>query len=196
MSKVTLQTKRYLDMLNLSIEEKGMILENILIYAINWETKHIWKITSVFDSIKKEIDKERGEKKITEITYTEDFENFWKKYPHVRGSDKKLAFSRYQKFNPKDVDNELTPYTWKCRFWIQNIQYIPACENRLSKLTITSYESKLTYIKQFAYKLMEVKPQDRAELAHKLHEDFWRDIIEWYVREYNNEKNGIKLNLK
>ena len=123
--------------------------------------------------------------------------NFWKIYPHARKWKKAESLKHFKESNIDDVMNEVKFLNWKIKFWLQDWWYMPACERWIRDFTITAETIKQQDIKNIVGKLMQMdKWEERSSYVKWLNDDFWKDVIDKFVREWNQNKNWITLNLK
>lgn len=66
------------------------------------------------------------------------FELFRKEYPHARKWKKKDSMMYFSKQNPQEVMKQVSILKWKIKAWLQNPQYIPACERWIRDFTVLS----------------------------------------------------------
>jgi len=118
------------------------------------------------------------------------FDDFWKLYPHPRTSNKKLAKSFYENCeNTKDeIVKEVIYIKWCLDYWLIDAKYTPACHQWMKDFVIISDFTKNQNIKKIVYALMQNKEKD-PETAKKLMNDFWKETVDKYVKEYNKEFN-------
>lgn len=125
------------------------------------------------------VDKSRLDKNRVEniIPPTEDFENFWKLFPHARKWKRKEAMQMFSKLSSAEVMQEVKLLNWRIEVWLQNPQYIPACERRIRDFTKTSpilmeqlFEAMIHHLKKFEW-------EDRHKLSRRMKLEFWDDII-------------------
>lgn len=129
--------------------------------------------------------------------YTDAFEMFWKSFPHARKWKKKESFDYYKKLNADDIALEINNLNWSIKFWLQDWKYVPACERWIRDFTKLSDLIKEQNIKTYVFKLMEMPIWDKRKWYYSwLCNDFWKDVIDKYVNQWNSERNWITLNLK
>lgn len=130
-------------------------------------------------------------------TYTNDFEIFWKKYPHARKWKKAESLKYFKNLNVDEIMQEVNILNWKVNLWLENSKYIPACERWIRDFTITSDNIKEQDIENIVNALMEMDKWDkRKEYWKKLSEDFGKENINQLVKKRNQNKNWITLNFK
>lgn len=67
------------------------------------------------------------------IEYT--FSDFWKDYPHARKGKKKESEEYFSKQNPESVKKQVSILKRKIKAWLQDGQYVPACERWIRDFT-------------------------------------------------------------
>ena len=65
----------------------------------------------------------------------EKFETFWKEYPHARKGKKKESEQYFLKQDANEVLRQVAILKWKIKAWLQDAQYIPACERWIRDFT-------------------------------------------------------------
>jgi ribosomal protein S24E len=79
------------------------------------------------------------------------------------------------------------------RYLIFNLidnKYIKSCNNWIISFKPTTNISKEQNIKKIVYALMK---DPNPEIAKQIVEDFGKEIVDKYVKEYNKEFNSVKL---
>ena len=67
------------------------------------------------------------------IEYT--FSDFWKDYPHARKGKKKESEEYFSKQNAESVKKQVSILKRKIKAWLQDGQYVPACERWIRDFT-------------------------------------------------------------
>jgi len=124
-----------------------------------------------------------------------DFEMFWKSYPHARKWKKEEAKKYFMQNDSKEVDAEVKLLLRKVELWLQDTQYIPACNLWIRDFVSTNATVKEMYLKNFVFAIMENKTNTRAMQSQKFISDFWADIAEKYRKEWSKAKNGLTIKL-
>jgi len=118
----------------------------------------------------------------------EQFEFFWKLFTHPRWTSKKDTLDFYKR-SVEDEDiilNEVKYMNWCIRYWITDWKYIPACHKWMRDFVPTNPHIKEQNIKKIVYALMKDK---NPEVAKQITNDFGKEIVDKYVKEYNKEFN-------
>lgn len=92
------------------------------------------------------------------IEYT--FSDFWKDYPHARKGKKKESEEYFSKQNPESVKKQVSILKRKIKAWLQDWQYVPACER---------------WIRDFTELNEDVIKQDLVRICRR-HLNAWGDI--------------------
>lgn len=118
----------------------------------------------------------------------EHFELFWKLFTHPRWTSKKDTLDFYKRSVEDEniILNEVRYMNWCIRYWIIDWQYIPACHKWMRDFVPTNAHIKEQNIKKIVYALMKEK---NPEVAKQIIEDFWKEVVDKYVKEYNKEFN-------
>jgi len=94
------------------------------------------------------------------------FETFRAEYPHARKWKKSESKKYYDRLNSEEVMKQVHILKWKIRAWLQDWQYIPACER---------------WIRDFTPLNEDVVKQDLVRIC-KWHLDAW-----WEMKERSHE---------
>lgn len=137
-------------------------------------------------------EEEEVEEEIKEIKENE-FELFWKEFPHARKWKKQEAKKFFNKQDSKQVMDEIKLLNWKVQLWIQDWKYIPACERWIRDFTPTSEFIKKQDMEKIIEKHMWM--EDKKERYTQLKTDFWEEYMNELVKEYNDRKK-IQLSFK
>lgn len=129
-------------------------------------------------------------------TNNNEFELFWKYYPHARKWKKNEAKTYFIKNNYDDVMKEVSLMVWKVKIWLDDWKFIPACERWIRDFTPLADDIREQTLKAIVYKLMTIQWDNRKLFYSWLVSDFWKDKIDVYVKNWNKEKNWITLDLK
>ena len=135
------------------------------------------------------------DKQINKETNKEQFELFWKEFPHARKWKKANSKKYFDTNDCEQVMQEVRLLNWKIKLWIENWKFIPACERWIRDFTQISDIVKEQNKKDIVYKIMIEKWDKRKEYAMDFEKDFWKDVLKRYSKERNKEKNWITLNL-
>jgi len=127
------------------------------------------------------------------------FEEFRKKYP--RGTSnwvtKKIVLEYYKRAS--DSENEIIEQVkiinWAVELWIQEEKYTKSCNNWIIWFKPDPQVVIDKKVKDIVYKIREKNLDKDENIAKRLIDDFGRDIIMKYSREYHNEYKSVKLKL-
>ena len=111
----------------------------------------------------------------------EKFEEFWKQYPHARKGKKKESEEYFSKQNPEAVMKQVAILKRKIKAWLQDWQYIPACERWIRDFT----ELNEDVIKQDLVRICRRHLNagwDIKQRASELKETFWEEVINEIVK--------------
>lgn len=116
------------------------------------------------------------------------FNNFWSLYPHARSSKKQDAKKYYHesKYKEDEIIAEIKYMNWCIRYWIIDWSFVKWCALRIKDFVPTNPHIKEQNIKKIVYALMKDK---NPELAKQIINDFGKEIVDKYVKEYNKEFN-------
>lgn len=147
-------------------------------------------------------DSKRNNKKITKkdlhndkitdaiLNKWEYFELFWKIYPNWTSNwvTKKIVLEYYKRASEdeKSIIDEVKLLNWYLTFGILDSKYIKSCNNWIIWFKATTSITKEQNIKKIVYALMKEK---NPEVAKQITNDFGKEIVDKYVKEYNKEFN-------
>jgi len=136
-----------------------------------------------------DIDIEKENKKESE------FELFWKEYPHARKWKKKDSKMYFSKQNPHDVMKQVAILKRKIKAWLQDAQYVPACERWIRDFTPLSED----VVRQDLVKICKWHLNcgwDIKQRASELKETFGEQQINEIVKEIQQKDSPKNLFLK
>lgn len=111
----------------------------------------------------------------------EKFEEFWKQYPHARKWKKKESEEYFSKQNPEAVMKQVAILKRKIKAWLQDAQYVPACERWIRDFT----ELNEDVIKQDLVRICRRHLNadwDIKQRALELKQTFWDETINEVVK--------------
>lgn len=114
-------------------------------------------------------------------TNNNTFDTFWKQYPHARKWKKKESEEYFSKQNPEAVMKQVAILKRKIKAWLQDGQYIPACERWIRDFT----ELNEDVIKQDLVRICRRHLNagwDIKQRASELKETFWEELINEIVK--------------
>lgn len=123
------------------------------------------------------------------------FETFRTEYPHARKWKKAESKKYYDKLNSEEVMKQVHILKWKIRAWLQDWQYIPACERWIRDFTPLNED----VIKQDLVKICKWHLNawwDMKQRSHELKETFWEQQINEIVKAIQQKDNPKNLFLK
>lgn len=127
------------------------------------------------------------------------FEEFWKKYP--RGTSnwvtKKIVLEYYKRAN-EDEDEiiyQIKIINWMVDLWLQEEKYTKSCNNWVIWYKPEPQVIIQQKIKNIVYKIREKNLDKDEDIATRLINDFGKDVIMKYSREYHNEYKWVKIKL-
>jgi len=131
---------------------------------------------------------EHIDKQINKETNKDNFDNFWSLYPHARSSKKQDAkkFYNESKYREDEITAEIKYMNWCIRYWIIDWSFVKWCALRIRDFVPTNPHIKDQNIKKIVYALMKEK---NPEVAKQITNDFGKEIVDKYVKEYNKEFN-------
>ncbi len=191
------QTKFVLDRSKEMSEQKSEKMKGNKNAVKNWGKQ--WKQTKTDKNREKqkkqevEVEVEEEYKEIwdNKLSHKEnEFELFWKEFPHARKGKKQEAKNNFIKQDSEKVMEEIRLLNWKIKLWLQDAKYIPACERRIRDFVPTSDIIKKQVMEQIVAKHMEM--EGMKERYSLLKQDFWEETMNKLVMEYNN-KHKAKL---
>lgn len=109
------------------------------------------------------------------------FQDFWKDYPHARKGKKKESEQYFTKQNPEAVMKQVAILKRKIKAWLQDGQYIPACERWIRDFT----ELNEDVIKQDLVRICRRHLNadwDIKQRALELKQTFWDETINEVVK--------------
>lgn len=120
----------------------------------------------------------------------EKFEEFWKQYPHARKGKKKESEQYFLKQDANEVLRQVAILKRKIKAWLQDGQYIPACERWIRDFTPISED----VLKQDLVKICKWHLNadgDMKARASELKETFWEEQIKQIMKAIQ-QKDSIK----
>lgn len=114
-------------------------------------------------------------------TSNNTFDTFWKEYPHARKGKKKESEQYFSKQNPEEVMKQVQILKRKIKAWLQDWQYIPACERWIRDFTPLSED----VVKQDLVKICKRHLNadgDMKQRALELKQTFWDEQINSIVK--------------
>lgn len=125
----------------------------------------------------------------------ESFETFRKQYPHARKGKKKESEQYFNQQDADEVMKQVAILKRKIKAWLQNAQYIPACERWIRDFTPISED----VLKQDLVKICEWHLNadwDIKQRATELKETFWEEQIKQIVKAIQQKDSPKNLFLK
>lgn len=116
------------------------------------------------------------------------FETFWKDYPHARKWKKKDSEQFFKQQNSEDVKKQVSILKRKIKAWLQDAQYIPACERRIRDFVPLSDD----VVKQDVTRIIKWHLNawwDIKQRAIELKETFWEELVNQTVKELQKKVN-------
>ena len=110
-----------------------------------------------------------------------EFETFRKEYPHARKWKKAESKNYFSKQNPEEVMKQVQILKRKIKAWLQDWQYIPACERWIRDFTPLSED----VVKQDLVKICKRHLNadgDMKQRALELKQTFWDEQINSIVK--------------
>lgn len=132
---------------------------------------------------------------IIEENKKESFETFRKQYPHARKGKKKDSEQYFLKQNPEEVMKQVWILKRKIKAWLQDAQFIPACERWIRDFTPISED----VIKQDLIKICKRHLNawgDMKERSQELKQTFWDEQINWIVKAIQQKDSPKNLFIK
>lgn len=147
---------------------------------------------SVSDSVselkEKEISKDISKKK-------DEFETFWNEYPHARKWKKKDSMNYFLKQDTDAVMKQVWILKRTIEAWLQDAEYVPACERRIRDFTPLSEE----VVKQKLIKICKRHLNawgDMKQRSLELKQTFWEEQINEIVKAIQQKDSPKNLFLK
>lgn len=125
---------------------------------------------------------------ITNNNYS--FQDFWKEYPHARKWKKSDSEKYFSKENPDDVKKQVSILKWKIKAWLQDPQYIPACERWIRDFTPISND----VLKQDLMRICKWHLNcggDIKQRAQELKQTFWEQQINEIVKAIQQKEKTL-----
>ena len=170
--------------------EKSMLETNNNKYQLISQSK--LKLTESLPSIEESsIEESRIEEK--KMPPAGEFEIFWKKFPHARKWKKRDAEVEFKKQNVDEVMQEVKFLNRKIEMWLQDWNFVPACERWIRDFVQTAKSIKEQDLKKIVYAIMDNKEDNRKDQANRFKQDFWEDVVEKYRQQRSKEKNWLTL---
>ena len=125
------------------------------------------------------------------IEYT--FSDFWKDYPHARKWKKKDSEEYFSKQNPESVKKQVSILKRKIKAWLQEWQYVPACERWIRDFT----ELNEDVVKQDLVRICRRHINawgDAKQRSQELKETFGEETINAIVKEIQKKPAPLFTN--
>lgn len=178
-TSVSLAIKKLKDdgLINLTFKPKadGWKIRFVRLSKSETPTFKIWK--SDFQNLKGIYNKKIENKKINIYT----FQDFWKDFPHARKGKKKESEQYFNQLDADAVKKQVAILKRKIKAWLQDWQYIPACERWIRDFT----ELNEDVIKQDLVRICRRHLNagwDIKQRASELKETFWEELINEIVK--------------
>lgn len=123
------------------------------------------------------------------------FETFWKEYPHARKWKKAESKKYYDKLDWEEVMKQVNILKRKIRAWLQDGQYIPACERWIRDFTPLNED----VVKQDLVRICKRHLNawwDMKQRSHELKETFWEEEINKIVKSIQQKDSPKNLFIK
>lgn len=121
------------------------------------------------------------------------FDTFWKDYPHARKWKKKDSEQYFSKQNPLDVKKQVAILKRKIKAWLQDGQYVPACERWIRDFT----ELNEDIVKQDLVRICRRHINtggDAKQRSQELKETFGEETINAIVKEIQKKPAPLFTN--
>ena len=121
-------------------------------------------------------------------TKKEEFETFWKTFPHARKWKKNESYEYFKKLDTDEVMKQTQILVRKIRAWLEESKYIPACERWIRDFTPLNDE----VVKQDLTKICKrhlTAPWDeqtRKQRIMELKQTFWEETIKNTIKQLNS----------
>ena len=137
---------------------------------------------------------ENKETYISKDIYTkkEEFETFWKTYPHARKWKKNESYEYFKNLDTAEVMKQTQILKRKINAWLLESQYVPACERWIRDFTPLNDD----VIKQDLMKICKRhlnKWWDIKQRAMELKQTFWDQLINDTVKAIQQKDNPKNL---
>lgn len=123
------------------------------------------------------------------------FETFWKEYPHARKWKKSESKKYYDKLDSEEVMKQVHILKRKIRAWLQDWQFIPACERWIRDFTPLNED----VVKQDLVRICKRHLNawwDMKQRSHELKETFWEEEINKIVKAIQQKDSPKNLFIK
>lgn len=144
-----------------------------------------WYMINDSDIKEKEEDKSSSKKK-------DEFETFWKEFPHARKWKKADSYNYFLKQDSDEVMKQVRILKRKIRAWLQDWKYIPACERWIRDFTPLNDD----VIKQDLVKICKRHMNewgDMKERSLELKQTFWEQQINEIAKQIQ-QKPSLSFN--
>jgi len=192
-----------LDAHKITISKNISVLEEQ--WFINIETNWEWRKISISNNAKGVSENAKGglAKTLSPYIYTNNtieynnvpFETFWSEYPHARKWKKAESKKYYDNLNSHEVMKQVQILKWKIRAWLQDWQYIPACERWIRDFTPINDD----VIKQDLVKICKWHLNawwDMKQRSLELKQTFWDERINEIVKAIQQKDSPKNLFIK
>ena len=180
------------DLINLTFKPKANWWKIRFVRLSKFETPtfKIWK--SDLQNLKGIYNKKIENKKINNIV---PFETFRTEFPHARKGKKAESKKYYEQLDSNEVIKQVRILVWKIRAWLQDWQFIPACERWIRDFTPLNED----VIKQDLVKICKRHLNawgDMKQRSLELKETFWEEEINKIVKAIQQKDSPKNLFIK
>ena len=127
--------------------------------------------------------------------YIYTFQNFREDYPHARKGKKKESEQYFKQQDSEQVKKQVSILKRKIKAWLQDSQYIPACERRIRDFTPLNED----VIRQDLVRICKWHLNawgDMKTRANELKSTFWEEQIKQIVKDIQQKDSPKNLFLK
>lgn len=193
--KVNFMITRTPDSQTLGLPDSGKQETNTLVYNINTlvykENTNTSSTDTNTQSNTKDVDvkKKTPKKKRTTHSYTKEFEEFWKIYPHARKSKKSDAKKFFKDQDSAEVLKEATLLRYKIEFGIEDSRYLPACERWIRDFVPSADVVVIDNLKKIM-KLVAEMPvwEKRSKIVKDFSESYWKSVVDKVFKDVNSKR--------
>ena len=123
------------------------------------------------------------------------FETFWKEFPHARKGKKAESKKYYEQLDTNEVMKQVQILKRKIKAWLQDWQYIPACERWIRDFTSINDD----VVKQDLVKICKRHLNaewDMKQRSQELKQTFWDEQINKIVKAIQQQNSPKNLFIK
>jgi hypothetical protein len=123
------------------------------------------------------------------------FETFWKEFPHARKGKKAESKKYYEQLDTNEVMKQVQILKRKIKAWLQDWQYIPACERWIRDFTPLNDDVVKQDLVRICKRHLNAE-WDMKQRSQELKQTFWDEQINKIVKAIQQQNSPKNLFIK